>query len=102
MLRPIGVVNLNSLPYFDKVLSLFSKLADGWKLFTTLEFNGKPVLHNEGFNGDVSSTNSFLNYINQDIMSSNSLKNQNDINIKKFNLSEYIKTYDLILANDIC
>ena len=63
-----GVI-LNYLPYFEKLLSLFEKMANGWELFTSLEINGTKILSSVGM--DVSSweyvieTASFLGYVNR-------------------------------------
>jgi hypothetical protein len=37
-------IDICSLPYFNKLSSLFSKLIAGWKLNTTLEINGERLL----------------------------------------------------------
>jgi len=62
-------LNLRSLPYFEKLSSLFSKMADGWQVFTSLEINGIKVLSSVGTNVDewdsVIYINSLLEYINR-------------------------------------
>jgi hypothetical protein len=62
-------VNLKFLPYFEKIMSLFSKMAEGWEIFTSLEINGIRMLSSTGMkvnNWDyVQDTVSFLYYVNR-------------------------------------
>ncbi len=60
-------VSLTFLPYFDKILSLFSKMSRGWEVFTSLEIKGIKILSSVGMKVDsweyVLDTNSFLHYV---------------------------------------
>lgn len=62
-------INIQFLPYREKLSSLFEKMSQGWEIFTSLEINGIKVLSSVG--SDVSSwdyvidTHSFLTYINR-------------------------------------
>jgi len=58
--------NISLLPYFDKIKLLYSKMAQGWELFTSLEVCGKEIYASEGMVVDkwkyVLDTNNFLHY----------------------------------------
>ncbi|MEE9337890.1 MAG: hypothetical protein V3U87_07400 [Methylococcaceae bacterium] len=60
--------NLRFVPYLAKISSLFSKMAQGWEIFTSLEINGIKVISSVGMKVDkwnyVLDTNSFLHYVN--------------------------------------
>lgn len=62
-------VSLKFLPYFEKLLSLFDKMANGWKFFTSLELNGIKIFSSVG--ADLSGwdyivdTSSFLRYVDR-------------------------------------
>ncbi len=43
-------INVCKLPYFEKIQSLFSKISDGWELFTSLEIRGENVFSGSGLN----------------------------------------------------
>lgn len=62
-------LDLRSLPYFSKLFSLFSKMADGWKLFSSLEIDGNVVTSSRGIKVDdldfVLGTANFLSYVNR-------------------------------------
>lgn len=62
-------LNLNLLPYFDKILSFFSKVVEGWEIFTSLEINGTKILSSEGTNASqwdyAIEINGFLHYTNR-------------------------------------
>ncbi len=62
-------INLRLLAYFDKIKSLYSKMAQGWELFTSLEVYGKEVFRSEGMVVDkweyVLDTTNFLHYISR-------------------------------------
>jgi len=61
--------SISLLPYFDKIKSLYSKMAQGWELFTSLEVYGKEIYLSEGMVVDkweyVLDTNNFLHYISK-------------------------------------
>jgi hypothetical protein len=40
--------DITSLPYFEKIMTFFSKVVAGWKLSTSLEINGERILSGEG------------------------------------------------------
>lgn len=41
-------MSLQSLPFFEKLRSLFSKLCDGWDVYTSLEINGERAFSSNG------------------------------------------------------
>lgn len=43
-------VNVCDLPYFEKILSFFSRLSDGWELCTSLEIRGEKVFSGSRLN----------------------------------------------------
>jgi hypothetical protein len=49
---------INTLPYFEKIRSFFSKITDGWTLATSLEINGEKILGGTGI--DASNEDFFL------------------------------------------
>ncbi|NOR72157.1 MAG: lysogenic conversion protein [Methylomarinum sp.] len=59
-------MNLMSLPYFDKVLSLISKLAQGWEIYTSLEIMGVQIFSSQGMQLNeldyILCTNTLLHY----------------------------------------
>lgn len=59
-------VSLKYLPYLDKLLSLFTKMAQGWTVFTSLEINGTKFLCSAGMKVDkwdyILETSSLLHY----------------------------------------
>lgn len=61
--------DLEYLPYFEKLVSLFSKMAKGWELFTSLEVKGVNILATQGMMMDgseyVLDTANLLGYINR-------------------------------------
>ena len=71
-------VSLKFLPYFEKLLSLFDKMANGWKLFTSLEINGIKVLSSVGVEVSgwnyIIETSSFLRYVNRCRVISNAFR----------------------------
>ena len=62
-------VGLSALPYFDKLLSLFTKMSQGWEFFTSLEIDGSMVFSSTGLKVDtwdyVLDMSNFLNYTNR-------------------------------------
>lgn len=61
--------SLNDLPFFSKLLSLFKKMAEGWRLYTSLEVNGIAVITSHGMKVNgleyVRDTANYLNYVNR-------------------------------------
>lgn len=61
--------NVVSLPYFNKLLSFFSKMSKGWNVFTSLEVDGERLFESIGqkFNKleFVLDVSSFLNYVSR-------------------------------------
>ncbi|WDE08777.1 hypothetical protein SG34_033295 [Thalassomonas viridans] len=59
--------DIQLLPYFNKIFSLFDKMAEGWTLSTSLEIDGLNILNSEGMKVStwdyVLYTNSFLHYV---------------------------------------
>jgi hypothetical protein len=41
-------LEINTLPYFDKVHSLFTRMSEGWKFFTSLERQGELIVQSVG------------------------------------------------------
>ena len=62
-------INLVSLPYQEKLHSLYYKMSEGWNIFTSLEVNGKEVFRSNAIkinNSDyITETSTFLHYINR-------------------------------------
>jgi len=60
-------VSLTRLPYFDKVLSLISKMAQGWEIYTSLEVMGTKIFSSQGMKLNkldyILCTNTLLHYI---------------------------------------
>ncbi|MFK5950511.1 MAG: hypothetical protein QM500_17295 [Methylococcales bacterium] len=60
--------NINYLPFFSKIYSLFNKLSDGWELYTALEVDGIKVIESHGLDGrKIKAVNELLiilSYIN--------------------------------------
>lgn len=60
-------INLQFLPYFEKLLSLFSKMGQGWTLYTALEINGVRGFNSQGMKVNsweyIIDMNSFFHYI---------------------------------------
>ncbi|MFN7881961.1 MAG: hypothetical protein ACK5PF_02970, partial [bacterium] len=60
-------VNLKTLPFLEKLHSLFVRMSRGWELFTSLEINGTKVFVSKGARVDkweyVLDTASLLNYV---------------------------------------
>lgn len=65
-------VSINSLPYFDKIHSIFSKMSDGWEIYIALEVAGKRAFTTNGFKVDhleyFSHADNFLSYTNRSII----------------------------------
>lgn len=61
--------DIQHLPYFNKVFSLFDKMAEGWTLYTSLEIEGINILDSAGINVStldyVLDTNNFLHYVSR-------------------------------------
>lgn len=61
-------VDVRFLPYFDKLYSLYTKMSEGWRLFTSLEVTGIRVLLSKAIDArksdHIRETAAFLNYIN--------------------------------------
>ncbi|RLA84314.1 MAG: hypothetical protein DRG78_01745 [Epsilonproteobacteria bacterium] len=55
-------IDILSLPYFSKFFSLFSKLRNGWKLFTSLEIDGNKLFSSIGM--DISNEEFIINGFN--------------------------------------
>lgn len=62
-------INLKFLPYLEKITSFFSKIAQGWEVFTTLEINGLRIFSSTSFKVNdldyVQDMACFLDYINR-------------------------------------
>lgn len=62
-------LNIIALPYLEKLLSLFSRMAEGWSVFMALEVEGKKILSSEGITVDtwdyVLDISSFLHYVHR-------------------------------------
>jgi len=60
-------ISLTRLPYFDKVLSLISKMAQGWEIFTSLDVMGINIFSSQGMKLNeldyILCTNTLLHYI---------------------------------------
>lgn len=58
--------DLGNLPYFDKLFSIFSKMASGWRLYTSMEIKGNMVFTSHGLkindSNFVLDSANFLNY----------------------------------------
>ena len=71
---------MKHLPYLDKLLSLFTKMAQGWKVFTSLEINGTKFLCSAGMKVDkwdyILETSSLLHYANRCKIISESLRHE--------------------------
>ncbi len=71
-------LNIKSLPYFNKIFSLYSKMSQGWNLFTSLEINGEQLLKGNPIKMNTSNfiTNmySFLQYTHRCRIISNILQ----------------------------
>lgn len=57
---------VNSLPYFEKIHSLYAKMCEGWEFYTSLEVNGDQLLASTGMDMSgfeiVQNNGNFLNY----------------------------------------
>lgn len=60
-------LDIQHLPYFNKIFSFFDKMAEGWTLSTSLEIDGLNILNSKGMKVStwdyVLDTNSFLHYV---------------------------------------
>lgn len=73
-------VNIQQIPYFEKLFTLFKKMALGWSIFTTLEVDGTQILTSQAMHANesefVKDTNSFLHYIHRCRVIADALKTE--------------------------
>jgi hypothetical protein len=71
-------VSVNSLPYFEKLFSIFNKMHEGWELFTSLEIEGARFFLSKGHDASksdyINNMAGFFNYIECSRITASTLK----------------------------